>query len=858
MTLDDYVNYIEGYVINTEEKDGKYYVYREGGYTDIYECDEYGNVTANSFDENGQCYETLHADSNGNYEVSSSSGILVKKRDVLSKDHYIYTSYYPDGKTIKNVSENTGNDWKYYYYSDNGSLNAMSENIDGEWTLTVMYDENGNVTYKQEGDVTNYYDSNGNVTYHEKGDVYTYYEYDSENRLIGSIERNDKEKTKVVDKIYYNQFFDGPVHKAETKEMLVDDVLIYSKEYDSDKLVKVSNYEYYENGRIKKISETKYVDDVTVETQITYDEDGKMQVISDYEKNGDLLLHLTDNNSCVGVVPVEDGSYSFYIDGDVEFLSIDKDGNRTYRYYDEYGNSYKIVLEKNGSYTLSGDDNNNDEIILTGTYSFDENGHILCIDENNNKYEYNSYGQLIRKETIDGLIYEYNNELKSEKRIKDGKVTYSLMNHIEYDEETYEAIMKGMISISEEYPQLVNNDCNNCVDIINSFTDKYSSGEVTAVNNEVQGIISTINDVKEAINYSLLAYSACDKHLEEKTHSLIDSLFDESEKSLARVFKRDISKNLDDLDNDKILDYKEGTNFNEILTRYLPLNKEIDEDGNIWYCNLKDEILDVEGINPKIIYGDQEFRVETTENGILRLVDSDGKPLNIFGDYNIEYKQYGGDQSAFARLGSTCDEKIQRILDKYFDEGYSGEREQYLDTVASTGCGYTALTNMVFKEFEGNEEGFYDTFGFPMYTINKYDNISRVDYNYEPIILELYSEINGRDRAISNSSANGDGSSREVYYRMYKYMQDEYGVFKEDYNTYMEKCGIFHDIGYNLYTLDGEMYYPNGGCHAMTKLGELEDGRWIVSSWGEKFICETKEPMYEMVTEEELREWGLI
>lgn len=46
---------------------------------------------------------------------------------------------------------------------------------------------------------------------------------------------------------------------------------------------------------------------------------------------------------------------------------------------------------------------------------------------------------------------------------------------------------------------------------------------------------------------------------------------------------------------------------------------------------------------------------------------------------------------------------------------------------------------------------------------------------------------------------------------------------------------------FNLYDMNGNMIHSNVGGHFMTLMGFTEDGKYIVSSWGEKYIMDPAE-----------------
>lgn len=134
-------------------------------------------------------------------------------------------------------------------------------------------------------------------------------------------------------------------------------------------------------------------------------------------------------------------------------------------------------------------------------------------------------------------------------------------------------------------------------------------------------------------------------------------------------------------------------------------------------------------------------------SGSIALADNKSKYSDIFNKENIKSCQFGANQLDFQNnyLSLIKDPLIYEEIQKYFPEkdfDFDEERDyfykRYLQIIADCGCGYTALTDSIFKYFNGKEELFYQTFGFPMYVI-KDDNI---DYNYELMTLKMFNYYN--------------------------------------------------------------------------------------------------------------------
>jgi len=118
------------------------------------------------------------------------------------------------------------------------------------------------------------------------------------------------------------------------------------------------------------------------------------------------------------------------------------------------------------------------------------------------------------------------------------------------------------------------------------------------------------------------------------------------------------------------------------------------------------------------------------------------EPISIYGEYTELNEQYGGSQSDFKNNNAELlqDPIILKMLKETYPEADMEDYECYLSALCEHGCGYTAFINMVFENFEGREDEFQKTFGFPMYTV---DDKGNIDFNYEYLILDLFNYIWG-------------------------------------------------------------------------------------------------------------------
>lgn len=255
--------------------------------------------------------------------------------------------------------------------------------------------------------------------------------------------------------------------------------------------------------------------------------------------------------------------------------------------------------------------------------------------------------------------------------------------------------------------------------------------------------------------------------------------------------------------------------------------------------------------------------------------------ISIFDEENCNNGQYGADQGVFENDFDRLirDPIIWNEMQKYYPVDSFSSRdeamefyERYFTLITHVGCGYAVGVNTIFKEYEGREKEFEETFGYPMYRVGVKGN---VDFNYEYLFLEYYNycwagkysleemergmEITNniqdffRTDAISTAAdiSNLDDFLRDEYninctaemdwhnrFTIYSNDDSINNFLREEYsnNDYITYSGA----NYDLYTMDGELYYEHGGPHYMLITGFTDDGRPIVTSWGQEFILDVK------------------
>lgn len=215
---------------------------------------------------------------------------------------------------------------------------------------------------------------------------------------------------------------------------------------------------------------------------------------------------------------------------------------------------------------------------------------------------------------------------------------------------------------------------------------------------------------------------------------------------------------------------------------------------------------------------------------------------------------YGGDQGSPQQQIGDNRKELYSIVREYYPDWTDQQINNYLRKLNSEGCGYVAIINTIFRVYEGREKEFQQKFGFPMY--------KNADLNYNDLIVDFYTATDNHNRGwFWNDTINGSEDPSETQgwgttpesqkYRTQLYLKEkdiEVGIQTnkkvnvDNYKKLAERGSVIINYHFgNLYDANGRVVqYINGG-HSMTVTGVTEDGKYIVSSWGEKYYIDPEE-----------------
>ncbi len=187
--------------------------------------------------------------------------------------------------------------------------------------------------------------------------------------------------------------------------------------------------------------------------------------------------------------------------------------------------------------------------------------------------------------------------------------------------------------------------------------------------------------------------------------------------------------------------------------------------------------------------------------------------------------EYGVSQTAPKYTSGKERKAIYATVRKYFPDMTNKEIRKYLKAIGKHGCGYAAVVNSIFYQFEGKEELFEKTFGFPMYRNG--------DFNFSQLLVDYFAASNG------SSKQGTTGYQQGQYFE--KYLQDRGLTASHDNLGIVPGQTMLGAKGYNFYDETGKKIGRAGSGHAVLITGQTADGMLIVSTWGKKAYVDPSE-----------------
>ena len=214
----------------------------------------------------------------------------------------------------------------------------------------------------------------------------------------------------------------------------------------------------------------------------------------------------------------------------------------------------------------------------------------------------------------------------------------------------------------------------------------------------------------------------------------------------------------------------------------------------------------------------------------------------MFSDDADSHDLYGSDQGSPVRKERIAHQ--QELYDIYIRNGgtpmNTTEFRDYLSVMNEHGCGYAALANTMMsymvENYSGRESEFEREFGYPL----------MVDGhpNYEAVIVDLYSH-GGREGG-SGLSPNTSKNLAEEYARahdipLHREVTDAVTPQNVDERLRRGENVTIHYHNGVIHPYNNPSGDHSITAHAMTITGVTEDGKYIVSSWGNKYILDPNE-----------------